>query len=350
MKVRWIGNLGLTFGAVVLTLGALEVGLRLAHGGWIASWPNFILESRRAQATQNESRHVEDPTLGYVPRPNYSSNGVNIDTDGLRRTGTPGEGAILAVGDSFTFGDEVSDEQTWPVQLQRLLGRPVLNGGVVGYGLDQIVLRAERIVAEKKPSVVVVSFIADDVLRTEMRRRWSAEKPYFDIVDGALVLRNVPVPKPDPKSGLGLLDRTLGYSFLVQFVMRRLDLWNDWQGDHVRVHRPGTGETIACLLTRRLADLQRSSGARVLVVAQYDPYVWQDAGFAAEQRRLTNAVLACSRQQGLDVLDTFDAIAANGGKGAPKSLYREWHMNEAGNRLTAELIAAEVAKLHIPPR
>lgn len=337
---EWLGKLALSLGAIVLTLGALEIGLRLTQGGWISSWPNFVLESRKVQTARNESRYIEDPTLGYVPRPNYSANGVSFDADGFRRTAVaPDRGTILAVGDSFTFGEEVDDEQTWPAHLQRLLGRRVLNAGVSGYGLDQIVLRAERIAGNKHPSAIVVSFIADDVLRTEMRRRWSAEKPYFDIEDGALVLRGVPVERPDPRSGLGLLERTVGYSFLIHFTMRRLDLWNDWQGDHVRVHPSGMGEKISCLLTRRLADLQRRSGARVLVVAQYDPYVWRSASFAAEQRRLTKGVLDCSREHGLDVLDTFDAVAANGGKGAPSSLYGEWHMNDAGNRLTAEVIA-----------
>ena len=78
----------------------------------------------------------------------------------------------MAVGDSLTYGDEVRDEEAWPAQLQRLTGRRVLNGGVTGYGFDQIVLRAEQLTNMHKPSVVVVGFIADDIRRTEMRRMW----------------------------------------------------------------------------------------------------------------------------------------------------------------------------------
>lgn len=342
MKREWIGGLGLSLGAIALTLGALEIGLRASQGGWIAAWPNFVLESRKVQATRNESRYADDPVLGHVPRPNYSTAGLTIDAEGFRRSGdSPDRGAILAVGDSFTFGEEVKDDETWPDHLQRLLRRRVLNAGVSGYGFDQIVLRAEKIVPDKHPSAVVVSFIADDVRRTEMRRQWSAEKPYFDIENGALVLRNVAVPpRPDPRTTVNFWQRTLGYSFLFDFIMRRLGALHDWYGDHVRIHPPGTGEKIACLLTRRLAELQRRSGARILIVAQYDPMVWQDARFAAEQRRLTEGVLACSRRQGLDVLDSFDALVANGGKGKPATLYGLWHMNDAGNLLVAGLIAA----------
>jgi hypothetical protein len=216
----------------------------------------------------------------------------------------------------------------------------VLNAGVSGYGFDQIVLRAEKSVPDLRPSKVVVGFIADDILRTEMRRRWSADKPYFDIQNDTLVLHEVALPRSDPKTNLGFLERTLGYSYLLDLVMRRLDLTDNWLSDNIRVHPSGLGEKISCALAHRLADLQRRSGARILVVAQYDSVVWRDASFASEQRRLTKILLDCSRQQGLDVLDTFDALAANGGKGSPRSLYGEWHMNDAGNRLTAGLIAA----------
>lgn len=338
---EWILRIGLIVGAIVLTLVGLEVGLRVVRNAWVTSLPNFVLESRKVQAARNESRYVGDPTLGYLPRPNSSSARFSIDAEGFRRSAPlPGKDVILAVGDSFTFGEEVKDDETWPAYLQQLLGRRVINAGVSGYGLDQIVLRAERIVPELHPAQIVVGFIADDVLRTEMRRRWSAEKPYFDIQDGTLVLHDVAVSRPDPNASLGFFERTLGYSYLLDFVLSRLDLTDNWHSDHIRVHPSGTGEKIACLLTRRLADLQRRSGAPVLVVAQYDPYVWQNARFAAEQRRLTKGVLDCSRQQGLEVLDTFDALAASGGKGSPRSLYGEWHMNDAGNRLTAELVAA----------
>ena len=44
-----------------------------------------------------------------------------------------------------------SRPKRWPARLKRLLERPVLNGGVFGYGLDQIVLRAEK-TGENVPS------------------------------------------------------------------------------------------------------------------------------------------------------------------------------------------------------
>ena len=56
-----------------------------------------------------------------------------------------GVALLLATGDSFTYGAEAADADTWPARLQGLLHLRVANGGVPGYGLDQIVLRSERL-------------------------------------------------------------------------------------------------------------------------------------------------------------------------------------------------------------
>jgi len=335
----------LVVASILVGLMALEVGLRASTWGYLFTWPNFVLDARTVLAERDRGRYVHDDRLGYLPRAGYAAPGLTIEADGLRRTGEPtADEPILAVGDSFTFGDEVKDGQTWPAQLKLLTGRHVLNGGVSGYGFDQAVLRAEQLAGKYRPSAIVVGFIADDIRRTEMRRLWSADKPYFDLDSnlgsGKIVLRNVPVPqRVDPRSTLTFWQRTLGYSYLFDFILRRLDLLHDWFGDHVRVHPAGTGETLACRLTDRLANLQRSSGARVIVVAEYDPVVWDDPAFAAEQRRMTKGLLDCAAKNGLSTIDSFPALADTA---QPRRLYGLWHMTEEGNRLIAKLIAGQL--------
>lgn len=338
------GRIATVLAALVVGAVVLELGLRVWFWGYLFTWPNFVLEARTVLAQGDAGRYVHDDRLGYVPRPGHTSQGATIEADGRRRTGplpaaaSATSGApILAVGDSFTFGAEVTDLETWPAQLQRISGRRVINAGVNGYGFDQIVLRAEALAPLYKPEAIVVAFIADDIRRTEMRRLWSADKPYFAFDRETLVPQNMPVPpRADPGSTLTFWQRTLGYSLLFDFILRRLDLLHDWFGDHVRIHPPGTGERISCLLTGRLAELQRSSGARVLVVAEYDPVVWDDPAFAARQRAMTGALLACAQQQGLATLDSYDTLA---GTPKPRQLYVLWHMSAQGNALIARLIA-----------
>lgn len=340
-----LSSLALLLGAVTVGLACLELGLRI----WLSTekltyWPNFVLQARTVHDEREQARMVHDPLLGYTPRPLYAAPGVTFDADGLRLNGDAPAGddtrTILAVGDSYTFGDEVADGETWPAHLQRLTGRRTMNAGVSGYGLDQSVLRAERLAAASPPSLIVVGFIADDIRRTELSRIWGAEKPFFEIDGKQLTLGNAPVPpRPEAQDTLNFWQRTLGYSYLVDFVLRRLDLMHDWFGDHVRVHAPGTGERIACLLTSRLGELKRSSGADIVVLAQYDPVVWQSEAFAAEQRDMTQRLLACAQEQGLRTIDSFDTLAAWQGDGGPAGLYVLWHMSDEGNRLVAELIA-----------
>ncbi len=327
--------------SVVVGLGLLELGVRASTWTWLFAWPNFVLDARRVLADRDSGRTVHDDRLGYVPRDGYTAAGIAIEENGLRQTGpllAGGARPLLAVGDSFTFGEEVADSETWPADLQRLTGRRVLNGGVSSYGFDQIVLRTETLAPLYEPQAIVVAFIADDIRRTEMRRLWSADKPYFDLDGDALRLRNVPVPPRAPaRETLSFWQRTLGYSFAFDFILRRLDQLHDWYGDHIRVHPRGTGERISCLLTARLAELQKSSGAKLLLVAEYDPVVWDDPRFAAEQRRLTAGLLACGRRNGLATLDTYEAMAA---APRPRDLYVLWHMNAAGNALIARQVAA----------
>jgi len=328
---EWRNRAGLVLLSVVVVLVLLELGLRAATG-WLGDWHNLVLAARTVHNTTEQSRFMHDALVGYVPRP-----------DGFRPTEEAPGVPILAVGDSYTYGEEVSDNEAWPAQLQRLKGQRVLNAGVSGYGLDQSVLRAEQIAAVRRPSAIVVAFIADDIRRTEMSRQWGAEKPYFDFQGDGLVLRNVPVPpRPDPRTTLTFWQRTLGHSFLFDFVLRRLNLLYDWFGDHVRVHRDGDGERISCLLMERLRELQASSGALVIVLAEYDPMVWKNAQFSAEQRRLAQGLLACARQRGLGTVNSFEALA--NAPGGPQGLYAQWHMNDKGNRLIAGLVADALAQ------
>ena len=62
-------------------------------------------------------------------------------------------------------------------------------------------------------------------------------------------------------------------------------------------------------LLNRLAALQHSSGAGVLLVAFYDRTVWESPGIAAERRRITRRVLDAAIRQGMGAVDSFPVLA-----------------------------------------
>jgi hypothetical protein len=92
------------------------------------------------------------PILGFVHRPNMR---FGRAPGGIEATGPLGNrltklldekeaippasrDAILALGDSFTFGSEVGPGESWPAFLESMLGSPVINAGQGGYGVGQI--------------------------------------------------------------------------------------------------------------------------------------------------------------------------------------------------------------------
>ncbi len=179
---------------VVLWVGALEAGLRVWRGAWLAAPAerSDVLDLHRSAYPV-----MYDRVLGYAPRPSSRvrdkwGNTVTITPDGLRSNGpgpVPEPPPLLAVGDSYTFGGEVGDGDTWPAHLERQRGRRVLNGGVFGYGFDQIALRAEALLDAFPVRGLIVVITPDDVLRCEFAYRY-AWKPWYDVVDGSLAPRN----------------------------------------------------------------------------------------------------------------------------------------------------------------
>ena len=116
---------------------------------------------------------------------------------------------IALFGDSFTFGEDVSDEETFGHQMERLFaatavpGSPtveVLNFGVHGYGHDQMLLYLREALPIYQPDIVILGYVTDDSLRNMTTFRDFA-KPRFRLEKrlekGELVLEGIPVPTPE---------------------------------------------------------------------------------------------------------------------------------------------------------
>jgi len=337
--------------ALLSTVGALltvEIAIRLSHGA-LTGRP---LPAAGVRMLGDRYPGSYDPLLGYVPTPGARGRDnpwrtlVTITSEGVRGNGSklpPAGPVVLAVGDSFTFGDEVDDAETWPAQLERLLGQPVVNGGVFGYGFDQIALRAEQLLERIPAEVLIVSIVAEDVLRCEFSYRY-AWKPYFEIGDDGLVLNNVPVPTPDRASpGEALPRRALRASFLADFVLRRLDL-DGWSlPDSIRVHRRGV--EVGRLLVDRLAALARRERVALLLAVQWVP---------GASRAPARGPIERARERGIEVLDLEPALRAeiDAGRARVESLFRihaksgqgiaTGHMTGVGNAHVARAIAARL--------
>ncbi len=144
--------------------------------------------------------HDVHPTRGWTPKARMSATNPPCHTNSRGQRGTteyvrqPDKYAILAVGDSFTFGQQAADEDTWPHILESLDKRlQVINLGVCGYGADQMYITLRESVGEYKPALVLFAPIAEDLNRSLLSFR-EYRKPRF-ILDGEkrLQLTNVPI-------------------------------------------------------------------------------------------------------------------------------------------------------------
>jgi len=336
--------------SVLLGFVGAEIGVRLlSGGGTMTEFRNYVADQEQWEGRWRTMR--PDPQLGYIPRDGYrgDDHGYNIHmsfgADGMRlhHQGKPPATMappILVVGDSYAMGAEVDDDSSWPAYMQATLDRRVLNAGVPGYGFDQIVLRAEALVGRYKPDVLVVGLIADDVERARMRILWGLQKPYFEIDNGKLVLRNVPLAEPELDPKLDPLRRVLGYSYLMDVAMRRLGYmawWRRGQPSHVEPAH-GYGEQVACLLMDRLAVLRDQHNAKIVLVPQYSPQTWEAEHFHRKEVAVLRAVADCARARGIDTVETYAAVASAVRARGISGSYVGLHMNPAGNRLTADLV------------
>src|SRR5262249_22979533 len=119
-------------GAVILMLFVAELGVRLL-GTEPDRWALRNFAADPITSTQEWSVVQPDPVLGWTPRPGFS--GVDpaghvrltFDGRGLRvhhamSAHRPGPRPILVLGDSYTMGDEVGDDETFPAHLEAALG------------------------------------------------------------------------------------------------------------------------------------------------------------------------------------------------------------------------------------
>ena len=338
--------LALSSAAILFCLVVGEIAARLLlPSASLWRYPN--LTTLRAQYNPVVSPHIRyDGELGHEPVP--SSEGwlfgapVSYTADGIRRNGLlpspSGPPVVLAVGDSTTEGWGVGNDGTWPAQLERDTGWRVLNAGVRAYGLDQIVLRAERLAPRFDPQFIVLAFIADDIYRSGLAVRHGIHKPYFVPVGDGLALRNVPVPTERYSHALDPVRRILGYSELLNFAMLGLGLEEYWLvGD---APTGAAADLVTCRLMDRFALLVRRRGSKGLVVGlPSDPRSFS-AGDMANQKAGVAAALSCADKAGLATLDTHDAFVAAGIERDHDAFFFDFHLTNRGNGIAARLIAS----------
>jgi lysophospholipase L1-like esterase len=144
MKVK---NVMLLVSALGFSLIILEVGLR-----WFTVFP---IHSRLAN-------RVYDERLGYRMTPHLKG----IDKNGFRNKETLTRADIVTIGDSHTYGNNVSSEESWPQQLALMTNNSVYNFGVGGYGILQYSYLIDEAIKLNPKQIIMGLYLANDLAGT----------------------------------------------------------------------------------------------------------------------------------------------------------------------------------------
>jgi hypothetical protein len=206
--VRFFLKLIGVLGAVVVALALAEVAVRLLS-------PQEV----------GPVRFACDPKLGNIPVPGqqgerripgvytfrYSNNSLGWRGRREYREATPADYRVLCLGDSYTYGTGVNDDQTFPAQVEKILRADrfsveMLNAGCPGKGTDYDLKCFQTVGRKFHPDLTLLCVIWNDF-------EDNARGEYYNIgKQGVLQAKPINCNQGAIKS---LLDRLPAYNWLL---------------------------------------------------------------------------------------------------------------------------------------
>lgn len=251
------------------------------------------------------------------------------------------ERRVLLVGDSFTFGILLEEEDTYPAILDRRatdrFGEQqveVLNGGVPGFGLANYVAWLEELGDSVNPDVVVVFFNGGDIRRSVVSGLYTLTD------DGTLVANDL------PRNGLKDLANALpgyrwliGHSELLQLLRRAFVKPNPTRADDgpPPVPDPDPAVELGIALFERLDAWCDERDVKLIVLTTG----YQDSSHFGARRypslRFLEQAPALFERLHVPYHDLAPGIAARVESLDEISIPVDEHPNERGSELIAEL-------------
>ena len=315
---------------------------------------------------------TRDPDVGWPSPSKFGS--APFDASGARSNPSypePGTEYVSSYGDSFTFGDEVSDDAAWSHVLSRRLGARVANFGVGGYGTDQAFLRFKKNTHDHA-HLTILGIYPDDLKRNVNQQRYFLSpapatylglKPRF-VLDGD-VLKLEPLPTMTHASYLDSFEHPARYFAFEHFLpgtpegplmwsfpfslsiaraalspqvvnwMRGKPGWSDFASDGHASH----ALAITAAIARAFQALAAERGKRVVVVLF--PSESSFESYRRGDELPTAALAALLATTGSDVLDLtagFDDYLGRRQYGDLLHPPPDSHYTPEGNRVVADLV------------
>jgi hypothetical protein len=256
---------------ILLPLGLAEAGLRVAG----AALPGDYQTVSFAEAHPEFGRRNK-PGAGWKKTSEFTS-WIEVNSKGLRGAEIDypkpaGEYRILITGDSFTFAEQVSQDETFSQRLEDRLNAEqpglkyrVLNAGSNGWATANEAVYLTKEGVKFKPDVVIVALYLGNDVSDNYRRVATVQ----NAEDADLALRGA-----DSFEGpRRVLRKSELYTVFESGVLAKLPWWGDSGGSNSSDRRaPRTLEeaqeawAITASLLDRMRDVSESQGARFVVL------------------------------------------------------------------------------------
>ena len=365
--MNWIKISLINFVIFFLLIIVIEVGLRFIWTGYqcYKSDCNFSrITNLSIYDVLNEFLDINlgftkyDKDLGYIPNPGFEktinakgwkNKYVSVDKYSFRKNNSDNiprhldqNHTILAVGDSFTFGDQVSNHETWPACLERELGKTVLNAGVPGYGAAQAVKRASMIDKDFDINRVILSiYLNDDFHRDQKVYLRGFPRPSVITANGQIKYDKVPDlgdigTKFNPKDQRVFLAFIKNNSMLGSRIIDALNI--DLSGKSKFKIHPKSAQ-INEIINFTISEFEELSIKNKLIVFQYAKHDLYDENYAVQKtQHIREQVSSILNEKKIDFVDTYNVLFLNDKKGLKKVWYS--HHSPFGN----EIVCSQLLK------
>ena len=300
-----------------------------------------------------------DGSLGHVPNegfdavidiPGWKNSKITIDSRGFRSNDNPAtigtSHRTLTLGDSFTFGSQVSNAETWAACLERKTAAHVDNAGVFGYGSAQAIKRGSAIIEQSRAQpyarVILSVLVAGDFARDRLAYNYGFPRPAVVKTQAGLAWAEIPDPKVpgtryNPRKPNALMLALYQRSLLANRILTRAGF--DPYGDLLsREHPAAAGKEE--IIDWAFEKFSRLDVPEKFVVLQY--YADLTAKELLEERAVLLRILA---KYSIPYVDTYAALAG-------KDPARHWnkHHTPLGNELVCDTILARINPARSTPK
>lgn len=310
----------------------------------------------------DEGLIVYHPGLGWKLMPGWRGTHqhndyvaeYSIDFRGMRNSIPPSIASlprILVVGDSFTFGLGVGDDETFVSRLNKAgAGFEFVNAAIPGFAPDQVMLYLDQAVALARPDrVMFVVYLGNDLIDIGLPYPVQAShgKPFVAFgPEGELLVRNTPVPrtaKPAELAGRSLgsyisEERSFIGNSRVAGLLQEAGLLSPLNKDQFDEQLAPRLALFDAVVKQMLLDLD----VPMSLVLMPGASVANTPGSLSSryQQAVQAGLVRIARDRGLEVILLDDAVRA-----MPDNLYypNDGHLTAQGHALVARQILAAMS-------